>query len=691
MKKILLLVTALILGGVNFIWATEPVTTGFSQVYSNDFESGSSPWGWSTGSAAVSLTEEDGGNHYMSLTRSSNNYNRSLLFTDTYRKYELTFKWFAKTTAATGSKIQVKFVTSHSTGDTSHYQFRFNDEASATSPTFQICDNITKKQKLTNYTQSTSAPSSIDDFYTVKVASDGTYVRYTLTNPSGTSVYFDTCYSANNALGGIQLQSNTASTDVHYIDDIVLKVPTNNYTINYKLGDDIIKSETGSAENGETINASAIPFTQGGTKYYMNNEEDPVSWTKTGTDEETFNVALRVANTYTIRVAIDGAEGHNGSIYSKDDCVEGESYTVPYPRYFNIGGTLYEAEATSSNYAKVFSNLSSNQDVTISYSATSIKNVVSFIEAENIEGILPLSGYFANKVSNGQGGCTAKSGVATTYKLIANAAMLPAGKYKVTMRVVGKTGQTFYVAKDSEGSNKVLTVTNTSVTTKENTSDEFTLDGSTSLYVQGGYQTSSENGYMIDYVYIQKVAVNTTIGSDGYATYSCAYPLDFSSATDVRGYYATSASAGTVVMTEVTGTAAANEGLFLQKTGEDPTIPVVSSGTTLTGNLLKPTTGGNIYDSDKAQYVFAKQSEELGFYKVIGSLSPASGKAYLEVNSAIAASRLRFVFEDEETTGIMSTERKTQADRSFYNLSGQRVTQPRRGLYIVGGKKVIIK
>ena len=196
---------------------------------------------------------------------------------------------------------------------------------------------------------------------------------------------------------------------------------------------------------------------------------------------------------------------------------------------------------------------------------------------------------------------------------------------------------------------------------------------------------------MIDYVYIQKVAVNTTIGSDGYATYSCAYPLDFSSATDVRGYYATSASAGTVVMTEVTGTAAANEGLFLQKTGEDPTIPVVSSGTTLTGNLLKPTTGGNIYDSDKAQYVFAKQSEELGFYKVIGSLSPASGKAYLEVNSAIAASRLRFVFEDEETTGIMSTERKTQADRSFYNLSGQRVTQPRRGLYIVGGKKVIIK
>ena len=48
-------------------WGTEPVTTGFVTVYSNDFESGSSPWGWSTGSAAVSLIEETGGNHYMSL------------------------------------------------------------------------------------------------------------------------------------------------------------------------------------------------------------------------------------------------------------------------------------------------------------------------------------------------------------------------------------------------------------------------------------------------------------------------------------------------------------------------------------------------------------------------------------------------------------------------------------------------
>jgi hypothetical protein len=62
-----LLVMALLCVGASNAWATEPVTTGFVTVYSNDFESGDSPWGWSTGSAAVSLIEETGGNHYMSL------------------------------------------------------------------------------------------------------------------------------------------------------------------------------------------------------------------------------------------------------------------------------------------------------------------------------------------------------------------------------------------------------------------------------------------------------------------------------------------------------------------------------------------------------------------------------------------------------------------------------------------------
>jgi hypothetical protein len=30
-------------------------------------------------------------------------------------------------------------------------------------------------------------------------------------------------------------------------------------------------------------------------------------------------------------------------------------------------------------------------------------------------------------------------------------------------------------------------------------------------------------------------------------------------------------------------------------------------------------------------------------------------------------------------------------DNNYYNLNGQRVSQPKKGLYIVNGKKVVIK
>lgn len=239
MKKLLfktILVVAAMCVGMN-VWATEPVTTGFVTVYSNDFESGSSPWGWGSGNAAVSLIEESGDNHYMSLVRSSDNYNRTLLFPATYTEYELTFKWFAKI----NDKVQIKLSTSHTSFITG-YQFRYNGP---TSNKLCLTNSAGKSsdQEITNYTKSTEDPMSVaDDFYTVKVASDGTNVRFTFTDPAGTSVTKDYTYNDNFQLGGVQLQSQTTS-DYHYIDDVVLKVPSHTYTVNAVDGPDNILSE----------------------------------------------------------------------------------------------------------------------------------------------------------------------------------------------------------------------------------------------------------------------------------------------------------------------------------------------------------------------------------------------------------------------------------------------------------------
>ena len=48
---------------------------------------------------------------------------------------------------------------------------------------------------------------------------------------------------------------------------------------------------------------------------------------------------------------------------------------------------------------------------------------------------------------------------------------------------------------------------------------------------------------------------------------------------------------------------------------------------------------------------------------------------------------------DTGTTDIqtLDVERGKTNDRTIYNMNGQRVAQPTKGLYIVNGKKVVIK
>ncbi len=57
-----------------------------------------------------------------------------------------------------------------------------------------------------------------------------------------------------------------------------------------------------------------------------------------------------------------------------------------------------------------------------------------------------------------------------------------------------------------------------------------------------------------------------------------------------------------------------------------------------------------------------------------------------------SAPELNFVIDDMETTGVNDVNRKmSDVKNEFYNLNGQRVNKPMKGLYIVNGKKVVIK
>ncbi len=67
-------------------------------------------------------------------------------------------------------------------------------------------------------------------------------------------------------------------------------------------------------------------------------------------------------------------------------------------------------------------------------------------------------------------------------------------------------------------------------------------------------------------------------------------------------------------------------------------------------------------------------------------------KAYLQASSIPAGAKVIFEFDDSETTSIQSVNTEaTKEDGAYYNLNGQRVENPQKGVYIHQGKKIIIK
>ena len=100
-------------------------------------------------------------------------------------------------------------------------------------------------------------------------------------------------------------------------------------------------------------------------------------------------------------------------------------------------------------------------------------------------------------------------------------------------------------------------------------------------------------------------------------------------------------------------------------------------------------------DAADGNYVLQKHAgEDAGFYKLVASSNHVINpfRAYLSGDANNPAARLAIVFEDEETTGVNEVRSKMSEGRSeYFDLSGRRVVQPTKGLYIVNGKKVVVK
>ena len=135
---------------------------------------------------------------------------------------------------------------------------------------------------------------------------------------------------------------------------------------------------------------------------------------------------------------------------------------------------------------------------------------------------------------------------------------------------------------------------------------------------------------------------------------------------------------------------------FYYRIGEDDKWSY--SGT----NILKPVTvnakditpneGGNTnFYVSKGKAFRVTQAQQ---FKDEGKLTIGVHKAYININVP-AGAKLTLLFDNDETTGIEEVgaddNPTSTSDDSYYDLSGRRISNPVKGVYIHKGKKVIVK
>ena len=190
--------------------------------------------------------------------------------------------------------------------------------------------------------------------------------------------------------------------------------------------------------------------------------------------------------------------------------------------------------------------------------------------------------------------------------------------------------------------------------------------------------------------------INVSVSSAKYATFSDHLDRDFS-ASGITVYKA-AADGSKVDLTEIAdGIVPANTGvvLFSDEVKNNVGIPVATtagagdfSDNEMVGINVR--TVVNATASTKTNYILSNEAAGVGFYKAVNDKYLGAHKAYL--STANAASAPSFLGFDGETTGINAVNgSEFKINGEYFNLNGQRVAEPTKGLYIVNGKKVVIK
>ena len=211
----------------------------------------------------------------------------------------------------------------------------------------------------------------------------------------------------------------------------------------------------------------------------------------------------------------------------------------------------------------------------------------------------------------------------------------------------------------------------------------------TTITLSGGGSNAS-SVYPVAIKFNPTASVNTKADRN-YATYVTTSKLDFASSEGITAYIATGLNgAGDAVELSPVDIVPAGTAIIVKTDTKGATVNVpvtAADASDVSENKLVAGDGTTAWNGTSGYKYYYLASDK--FHEATsGTLQ--SGKAYLKVAEGAGAPQLSIDFGG--TTGIDSVKgEELKVNGEYYNLAGQRVAQPTKGLYIVNGKKVVLK
>ena len=286
---------------------------------------------------------------------------------------------------------------------------------------------------------------------------------------------------------------------------------------------------------------------------------------------------------------------------------------------------------------------------------------------------------------------------------------LPAFEFPVSQIVVeGRSGASGNVKQNIFVGDKAVSTETTGATgtnTYEIASDYQAAGKIYTLKVTNAYNTQITKIIVYKGEEPAPTSVTVTIGESGYST---LYYSDkaFEIPEGVKVTYVSGLNGKKLVETQLTDVIPAGTGVILNAAANTYEFLIVDSDEEAPSDNM-------LFGTDENQPIFGDSGDGYYYYKLVeengvvgfwwgaedgGPFENTANKAYLKVSQDYfdsdpsgAKNFISFAGEDFGVTTAINSIEKSLGDAAIYNLNGVRVNKVQKGVYVVNGKKVVIK